>query len=209
MTLRPESLEKIFNAFEQAAQSRSRQFGGLGLGLTISRALVEMHQGAISARSLGPGKGATFEIRLPLSAPARQSETTLPIADQKRRPIRILLVEDHGISAKMIAQVLEGEGHQVDIAGAVADALEVAGERHFDLLVSDLGLPDGTGHDLMKELRARGHNIPGIALTGYGQEIDIQQSYEVGFSAHLVKPASRERLNEAIASAMAGKDFEI
>jgi CheY-like chemotaxis protein len=91
-------------------------------------------------------------------------------------------------------------GHDVQVAGDVATALEEAGRSAFDLLVSDLGLPDGSGTDLMRELRRRGFEMPGIALSGYGQEQDIRRSRDVGFAAHLTKPASADRLAEAIAS---------
>ena len=105
----------------------------------------------------------------------------------------------------MMRMVLTAEGHTVETAGDVATALELAGQHAFDLLVSDLGLPDGSGHDLMRQLRERGHKFPGIALSGYGQEEDIQRSREAGFAAHLTKPASREAVVEAIASVTAGE----
>ena len=117
--------------------------------------------------------------------------------------MHILLVEDHGVTAKMMQMVLTSDGHTVESAGDVATALELAGQHPFDLLMSDLGLPDGSGHDLMRELRLRGHKFPGIALSGYGQEEDIQRSHEAGFAAHLTKPASREAVVEAIASVTA------
>jgi two-component system CheB/CheR fusion protein len=119
--------------------------------------------------------------------------------------LRILLVEDHGVTAKMMRMVLTSAGHTVETAGDVATALELAGQHAFDLLLSDLGLPDGSGHDLMRELRVRGYKFPGIALSGYGQEEDIRRSYEAGFAAHLTKPASRDALVQAVASVTAEK----
>ena len=119
------------------------------------------------------------------------------------RPLRILLTEDHGVTAKMMRMVLTAEGHAVETAGDVATALQLAAEQSFDLLLSDLGLPDGSGHDLMRQLRQRGHTFPGIALSGYGQEDDIQRSYLAGFAAHLTKPASREALVDTVASVTA------
>ncbi len=200
--IEPEALPRVFNAFEQVEQSITRQFGGLGLGLSISKALVEMHGGTISAHSEGKGKGTTFRIRLPLCAPAGRPETPATAAPPQRvvRPLRILLVEDHGVTAKLIRMVLAKEGHSVETAGDVATALELAGRQPFDLLFSDLGLPDGSGHDLIRGLRERGHKFPGIALSGYGQEEDVRRSYEAGFAAHLTKPASREALIETIAA---------
>ena len=190
--IEPEALSRIFNAFEQAERSITQQFGGLGLGLAISKALVEMHGGPIEAHSEGRDKGATFRVRLPLTAPAGQPDAPPARRAPQRavRPLRILLVEDHGVTAKMMRMVLTADGHTVETAGDVATALELAGQHAFDLLLSDLGLPDGSGHDLMRQLRQRGHKFPGIALSGYGQEEDIQRSREAGFAAHLTKPAS-------------------
>ena len=98
----------------------------------------------------------------------------------------------------MMRMVLTKDGHAVEMAGDIATALELAGRQSFELLLSDLGLPDGSGHDLMRELRQRGHKFPGIAMSGYGQEEDIRRSYEAGFAAHLTKPASREAMVAAV-----------
>jgi len=203
--IEPEALRRIFKAFEQTDLSGPRYFGGLGLGLAICKALVELHGGTISAHSDGPGKGATLRVRLPLCPAVGPAEASSPSALHERaiRPLRILLVEDHVVTAKMTRMVLTTDGHTVETAGDVATALELAGQRDFDLLLSDLGLPDGSGHDLMRELRARGHNFPAIALSGYGQENDVQRSREAGFAAHLTKPASREAVVKAVASATA------
>lgn len=208
--IEPGSLSRVFNAFEQVERSITQQFGGLGLGLAISKALVEMHGGEIHAHSEGRGKGATFRIRLPLTAPAGQPEAPAPDVRPSRavRPLRILLVEDHGVTAKIMKMMLTAEGHSVEIAGDLATALELVDQHLFDLLLSDLGLPDGSGHDLMRQLRERRHTFPGIALSGYGQEDDIQRSYDAGFDAHLTKPTSREAVVKAIASAIAGEATE-
>ena len=201
----PESLSRIFIAFEQADRSTARQFGGLGLGLAISKTLVEMHNGTISVHSEGRDKGAAFRVRLPLCAPADQAEESAPPRQRALRPLHVLLVEDHGVTAKLMRMVLASDGHTVERAGDVATALELADRHRFDLLVSDLGLPDGSGHDLMRQLRQRGHTFPGIALSGYGQSEDIQRSREAGFAAHLTKPASRHAVIEAVASVTAGE----
>jgi two-component system CheB/CheR fusion protein len=201
MGIAAEGLPRIFEAFEQTERSVTRQFGGLGLGLAISKALVEMHGGTIEAASEGRDKGATFRIRLPLVGPGR-AEIPAPAACPRDavRPLRILLVEDNAATAKMMRMVLLSDGHEVETADGVARAFELAEQHAFDLLLSDLGLPDGSGHDVLRLLRQRGHAFPGIALSGYGQEEDIQRSREVGFAAHLTKPASREAVVEAIAS---------
>ena len=228
--IEPDALPRVFDAFEQVERSITREFGGLGLGLAICKALVEMHGGTISAHSEGKGKGATFRIRLPLAtlgaglltppigarsgdhaptvdhSPTVDHAPTLPAVRLPHavRPLRILLVEDHSVTAKIMRTVLTKEGHTVETAGDLAAALELAGQQAFDLLVSDLGLPDGSGHDLMRQLRHCGHEFPGIALSGYGMEEDIQRSREAGFAAHLTKPASRDALVEAVASVTAG-----
>jgi PAS domain S-box-containing protein len=207
MGIEPEALSRVFNAFEQVEQSITQKFGGLGLGLAISKALVEMHGGTIEAYSEGKDKGATFSIRLPLTAPVSQPDVCIPAAPPRRavRPLRILLVEDHGVTAKMMKMVLTAEGHTVETAGDIATALELADKRAFELLISDLGLPDGSGHDLMRQLHDRGHKFPGIAMSGYGQEEDIQRSYQAGFATHLTKPSSREAVIGAIVSVTAGE----
>jgi len=211
--IEPEALSRIFNAFEQADRWITRQFGGLGLGLAISRKLVEMHGGQIEVHSEGRDKGATFRVRLPLigspGAPAAcgSPEVRVPATPPHRavRPLRVLLVEDHPVTAKLMGMVLTTDGHTVEMAGDVATALELANQNAFDLLLSDLGLPDGSGYDLIRQLRQRGHKFPGIALSGYGQLEDIQRSREFGFSAHLTKPASREAVVEAIVSVTAAE----
>ena len=202
-----DALLKVFDAFEQGQRGVTRQFGGLGLGLTISKTLVEMHGGSIEAKSDGKGRGATFVVKLPIVScelPAGVAEPSGatgggPVAT---RSLRILLVEDHGDSARIMARLLEASGHGVATAGDVATALKLAGEREFDLLVSDLGLPDGSGLDLMRALRGAGSPIKGIAVSGYGQEQDIKQSQEAGFIGHLIKPVNTDALFDMIARAV-------
>jgi two-component system, chemotaxis family, CheB/CheR fusion protein len=206
--IEPEVLPRIFKAFEQVDRSVTQQFGGLGLGLTISKAMVEMHGGSIEAISEGKNKGATFRVRLPQHVGAGHAPpspgTSKALGTEARArhasPLRILLVEDHGDTARVMKRLLTAEGHQVQTAGDVATAIQLIGSQPFDLLVSDLGLPDGSGVELMRSLRSRGQTLLGIAVSGYGQEQDIQRSKEAGFSVHLTKPTSLERLAEAIAA---------
>ena len=204
----PEAMDRIFNAFEQAERSLTRQFGGLGLGLTISKAMVELHGGQIDARSDGRDQGATFTVRLPIcDAQQEVPPEASPLAPSdaastpEARKLRILLVEDHGDTAKVMKRLLVGKGHEVETAADVATALKLAGgtgHDPFDLMLSDLGLPDGSGLDLMRTLRKLGRTTPAIAISGYGQEQDINQSREAGFAAHITKPVNLRQLQETI-----------
>jgi len=202
--LEPESLTRIFNAFEQAEQAITRQFGGLGLGLTISKALVDLHGGTIEAWSAGKGQGATFRVRLPLIAPPPAPRPPLQPPAAATASLAILLVEDHADTARVMRQLLTREGHRVEHAGDVATALDLVHRHRFDLILSDLGLPDRSGLEFLRELRAQGSHIPAIALSGYGQEDDIRRCHEAGFAAHLTKPTSPERLAQTIAAVIGG-----
>lgn len=199
-----EELSRIFEAFEQGRSSVTRGYGGLGLGLAISKSLVEMHGGTIDAHSGGAGLGARFYVRLPLAAPVPSLPATPPaendgdISPRSGQSLLLLVVEDHADTAEMMQRMLESEGHEVVVAGSVAAALDAAGRRPFDMLISDLGLPDGSGLDLMRTIRTGNPSLPGIALSGYGQDQDIRQSREAGFIAHLVKPVDVDRLFDAI-----------
>lgn len=198
----PELLPSIFNPFEQGGARVTRQFGGLGLGLTITKGLVELHGGTVRVRSSGKGTGAVFTVRLPTESVEAAGKNVLDrrggIGVPANRPLRILLVEDHADTARIMGRFLTRQGNEVDMAGGVTAALKLAEEKRFDLLLSDLGLPDGSGLDLMRELRARGHKEPAIALTGYGQEEDLRRSRSVGFTEHLVKPVDGKQLQEVI-----------
>ncbi len=173
--------------------------------------MVELHGGQIEAHSAGLGKGATFRVRLPLTASPEVLVAGEPVEASERaaseagavRPLRILLVEDHPVTSELLRKVLTSDGHAVETAGDVATGLELAGRQTFDLLLSDLGLPDGSGYDLIRQLRQRGHAFPAIALSGYGQGDDLQRSHAAGFAAHLTKPASRRAVVEAVAAVAA------
>ncbi len=191
-------LPKIFDAFEQGSPVAG-SLGGLGLGLAISQALVQLHNGTIEAESAGRGRGALFRITLPSTeAPV----PTLPRSDtpvsEPARTLRILLVEDHEDTASMMTELLSMHGHQVTIAQSVKAALTEAHSDRFDLLVSDLGLPDGSGLDILAGLQARGVKLRAIALSGYGMESDRKRTAEAGFAEHLVKPVAFRDLQAAI-----------
>lgn len=187
-------LARIFRPFEQGG-SRA---GGLGLGLAIAGALVEAHQGTLTASSGGPGQGATFRIELPISSPAPAPPVARPapvtVAGGRQR---ILLVEDHPDSLDATRELLTELSCEVLAATSVKEALRVAESNPIDLVVSDLGLPDGSGVDLMRTLRER-HGLSGIAITGYGMDEDIRASAAAGFVDHLVKPITFQRLAGAI-----------
>jgi CheY-like chemotaxis protein/two-component sensor histidine kinase len=195
----PDVLPRVFNAFEQGDARITRQFGGLGLGLAISRALVELHGGTIRAESEGHGKGATFIVELPGKAISPTCEA--PATEAKGGPvgkqIRLLLVEDHADTARALARFLRAAGMTVVSAGDVASALAAMERETFDLVVSDLGLPDGDGYELMQAIRAK-RIVPGIAMSGYGMDEDIRRTQEAGFTEHLIKPVAVPKLIAAI-----------
>ncbi len=205
--MEPEVLSKLFEPFEQGDRKITQQFGGLGLGLNISKALVEMHGGKISASSAGKSKGSTFIIEFPLAErgalPRPNMDISSSPADHGRKQeigiMRILLVEDHADTAKLMMRLLKGQGHEVQTASNLESALTLVKAHHFDLLVSDLGLPDGTGLDLMRQAKTLHAHLRGIALSGYGTDEDIRRSRSAGFDQHLTKPVNFSRLLEVIA----------
>jgi signal transduction histidine kinase/CheY-like chemotaxis protein len=209
----PEVLPRVFDAFEQGEASVTRRYGGLGLGLAISRTIVEMHGGSISVSSEGRERGTTFLVQLPVGPRRIESEEPAvgPIAGQPpeagRVPahLRILLVEDHLDTASALADLLRVQGHEVQIAGTIAQALAAAETGGLDLVVSDLGLPDGSGQDLMRKLSQR-HHLRGIALSGYGMEEDVRRSREAGFEQHLTKPVNLQALEAAIQQVAAARE---
>lgn len=206
MGIGAEALEHIFNAFDQGRPGMAGRFGGLGLGLAISKAIIEMHGGNLTASSDGRDQGATFTARLPWSAGLTLE---LPAAAPSLEPRstssgspHLLLIEDHADTAEAMAELLQGLGYRVTLADSVAAGLEAA-ERasgdggRIDLVVSDLGLPDGSGLDLMRLLSSR-YGLRGIALSGYGMEDDLQKSREAGFERHVTKPVSLQALEAAL-----------
>jgi signal transduction histidine kinase/ActR/RegA family two-component response regulator len=212
--IEPEMLPRIFNAFEQGNRSVTRRFGGIGLGLAVSKAIVEMHGGTLGVASEGKGRGAAFTLRLPVTElpvqpvvplPAPSPATKRPIQEQDGASLHILLVEDHEDTAAAMSDLLQVMGYRVTVAGTVGQALSTAeacsqgqpGDGQIDLVVSDIGLPDGTGFDLMSELSRR-YGLRGIALSGYGMEEDIRRSRESGFEKHLTKPVNPQALQSVL-----------
>ena len=211
--LTPGERERIFDAFAQGAQASLAEslhrLGGLGLGLTISRMLVQIHSGQIRVESPGLGMGSTFVVELPLvDGPADKEAdgagaSRPPIAlDRLGAHAKVLLVEDHVATRAALKLLLSRRGYDVFEAGSLAEARVLAGKTTFDLLLSDIGLPDGDGYELMTELRMS-YGLYGVALTGYGTEEDLVRSAKAGFRAHLTKPVNRIALDGALTTFLA------
>ena len=218
----PAEIGRIFMAFTQGdhagASKTSHRFGGLGLGLAITKMLVEMHGGKVSAASPGREQGSSFTIELPLYRgakdlpPSAKKDSSPPVVSSaptatSARPsagangterVRVLLVEDHTATRLTLTQLLRHRRYDVTSAASAGEALRHAQEREFDLVISDVGLPDRNGYELMGDLRRINPQLGGIALSGYGMEEDIARSQTAGFAVHLVKPVTMARLEEAI-----------
>lgn len=206
----PELLPSVFDVLEQGGTSSTRRFGGLGLGLTISRSILEQHGGRLTAQSRGKGLGATFSMAVPTvpSPPPGSSDeapAAAPVGHCSRldRPLRILLVDDNHDTLKSLSMLLALRGHHVVTAADMASALDAASHAEIDVIVSDIELPDGSGLELLWTLRAQ-RAIPAIALSGFGAPTDIEQSRAAGFAIHLTKPIDFQRLDESIRLCAAG-----
>jgi PAS domain S-box-containing protein len=206
-----QALPRIFIAFEQADATAASQFGGLGLGLTIARAILDLHGGAIGATSGGEGQGACFTIDLTtlhaqeklIGLAVKDPVSLAPISLMPVR-VRLLVVEDHADTRRLLARLLTAQGYQVSQAATVAAGLAIAAATPIDVLVSDIGLPDATGHELMRQFKAL-YDAPGIALSGYGMDSDIQASLDAGFYAHLTKPTNIAALYSTLKKALGSK----
>ena len=207
----PDLLPHVFDRFRQADASAKREFGGLGLGLTIVKNLVEMHGGSISAFSEGENQGATFVVELPLSPrlkslgspryPAgKTARTGQPNESQTLGGRRILVVDDERDSLDLICYILRENGAEVVGAQSAAEALRELDGDSFDLLISDLGMPELDGYDLIREIRRREQDrlnpVPALALTGYVSVDDRERVLEAGFQSHLPKPVDIEYLTD-------------
>src|SRR5215472_4580486 len=199
-----EAIDKIFNAFEQGQAEITRRFGGLGLGLAISKALIDAHDGKIRVQSPGKDQGATFSVELNTVATPVGRDGEKPVQPAEReaeatvsRHRRVLLVDDHYDTCIGMKRMLERRGYEITVAHSAEQAVEKVRIENFDLLISDIGLPDRSGYELMRELRVN-KDLPGIALSGFGSEQDVKQAREAGFSEHLTKPINFERLEKTI-----------
>src|SRR6516225_5419583 len=193
-----EVMQRIFDPFEQGNRSFEHRFGGLGLGLAISKSLAQAHGGTLTAQSEGPNRGSTFALSmqaLPQTEAATVASKT--ITQSAQQALKILLVDDHHDTCAALEKLLTRRGHLVAVTHDVRSAMEAAVRNKFDLLISDIALPDGTGMDLMMQLRAIA-NVPGIAISGFGNNGDIERSLQAGFSEHLTKPIKLDNLEAAI-----------
>jgi signal transduction histidine kinase len=197
----PKILPSVFGAFIQGDTETGHAAGGLGLGMSISKTIVEMHGGNIQADSAGTGAGATFTVELDtVSSSPTGSVAATAAPSPSRSAYRLLVVEDHQPTLDVLARLLRKQGHDVVTADTVAAALRCAAQGRFDLVISDIGLPDGNGVDLMVQL-TRDYGLRGIALSGYGMEGDFARTKDAGFLAHLIKPVDFERLNRVLEQA--------
>ena len=193
----PHVMSRIFDPFRQGDAGMARRFGGLGLGLSVAKSLVEAHGGTITVRSAGHDQGTTFTVELPAlaagSRPARGVEPSSSEAAAPDRSLRVLLVEDHEDTRNVLQRLITRAGHKVTTACTVADAREAIARDRFDLLLSDLGLPDGSGLEVIAALREKS-DIPAVAMSGYGMEADLARTRAAGFIEHIIKPVDADAL---------------
>jgi signal transduction histidine kinase/ActR/RegA family two-component response regulator len=220
----PDELPHIFDRFRQADSGTRRRFRGLGLGLSIVKYLVEMHGGTVQAHSDGEHHGSTFTVRLPVRAVNVVEADAWPAADQsglgktlndaspalgpvRLDGLRVLVVDDEPDARRMLLELLEGAGANVTVAGSAQEALKALEAGRFDVLLSDLGMPDQDGYDLIREVRRRGHDakmLQAIALTGFARHDDERDAISAGFQRHIPKPVNVHGLTAIIAS-LAGR----
>jgi len=208
-----EMLPNLFQLFRRADDSLARSEGGLGIGLALARGLIEMHGGRIEAFSDGPGKGSEFVIRLPrangaVETPeAQPRQAPLPCEQREDRQLKVLVVDDSVDSAESMAIILEMSGHSVRKAHNGPDALRAASEYRPDVVLMDIGMPGMSGHEVAQKLRETPamREVVLIAMTGYGRQVDREQSRAAGFDHHLVKPLDFDKLNEVLIASTASR----
>lgn len=219
--IRKEFLPFVFERFRQEDSSTTRRYGGLGLGLSIVKQLVELHGGTIAAQSAGENQGATFTVELPA---ARQSTSPRPVplyglSRQKQHEsvcpsplldgVRILIVDDEADARQLVQRILEECHAEVTTTACAGDALRFLQERSYDVLISDIGMPDIDGYELMRKVRSlapsHGGNIPAIALTAFARSEDSLQALRAGYQAHIVKPVNASELIGCIREQLEGK----
>jgi CheY-like chemotaxis protein len=184
----PELLPGLFEPFMQGKQSLARTEGGLGLGLALVKGIAELHEGTVRVDSGGPGKGATFTVRLPLLHDDTASIASPPQPPGRTRGRRVLVVDDNSDAADSLAELVQMFGHRAEVAYDGTAALEKARANPPDVMLCDLGLPGVTGYEVARALRAGGKTIRLIAVSGYAQPEDIAAAIDAGFERHVAKP---------------------
>jgi PAS domain S-box-containing protein len=188
----------LFKPFEQADASVTRQFGGLGLGLAISKHVVDLHDGAITVHSRGRSHGTTFKVQLDLLADnVGKSGVSARVPGKPAKALRILLVEDHGDTRRTLCRLLKHFGHDISEADCTERALEIVRSKAFDVILSDIGLPDGSGYDVISQAKQK-QRLKGVAITGFGTDEDIRRGREAGFDFHLTKPVDFHELRSVL-----------
>jgi PAS domain S-box-containing protein len=200
----PDKLESIFEMFAQVHHTLERSQGGLGIGLTLVKQLVELHGGSVEALSQGPGQGSEFIVRLPIAVESAAAETPAPVRDDATPASRrILIVDDNEDSALSLAMLLSMTGHQTYTAHDGCEAVQAAERFRPEIMLLDIGLPKMNGYDVCRTIRGQpwGEGIVIVALTGWGQEEDRRKSHAAGFDGHLVKPVDQTAIDSLLASA--------
>ena len=206
MGIPPDKLDSVFEMFTQIDRTLERSQGGLGIGLTLAKRLVEMHDGTISAHSEGPGRGSEFVVRLPILIGTPKAETPKPTAEPTALPRRILVVDDNTDAASSLALLLKITGNETHIANDGLEAVGAAEKFRPDVVLLDIGLPKLNGYDACRRIREQpwGQNMVIVALTGWGQEEDRRRSKDAGFDGHLIKPVDYAALMKVLASRSKG-----
>ncbi len=202
----PEFLSHVFERFRQADASTTRVFGGLGIGLAVVKSLVDLHGGGVSAHSEGEGQGARFLVRLPALLQPQEEPTASGLPGQRTpglRGVSVLVVEDDRDARDLVCRILEECEARVVPAGGVKEALAVFSESRPDVIVSDIGMPDEDGYDLIRQVRAlppdRGGRTPAVALTAFARPEDRHRVLLEGYDAHVAKPIESAKLIARIA----------
>jgi signal transduction histidine kinase/ActR/RegA family two-component response regulator len=206
MGITPELLPRVFELFTQAERALDRSQGGLGIGLTLVRALVEMHDGHVTVSSDGPGRGSEFVITLPrIKAPQPAAPQPKPVVNRvDGKGKRILVIEDQADARRALQRLLQIWGHDVDVAEDGVRGVDAAMATPPEIALVDVGLPGLDGYEVARRIRtAMGKSVRLIALTGYGQPEDRERAFDAGFDMHLVKPVDRDQLAAALSAGVA------